>query len=96
MSAATPRLPLDVDAERDTRTLDALTARAIRLALLPRPDDEVAAELCALARGSTRVLDAAIARLERALDEEESRTVGRAVAALGVARARAVGLCLAS
>ena len=88
MTAAVLRLPIDVD-RRDARALDALTARAIRLALVPRPDDVVAAELCAVARRSTRLLDAAIARLERALAEEQSHTVTRAVADLRVARAHA-------
>ena len=90
MTATVLRLPIEV--ESDTHELDALTARAVRLALGPeRPLDELAGELCATAHGSTRLLDAAIARVDRALAAEWSRTAARALAELEAARARLQG-----
>jgi hypothetical protein len=80
------RLPVDI-ADGDRRALDALTARAIRLALTPRTPSEAAPEVAAVANGSPRLLDAAIARLDRALAEEPSTTVTRAIAHLAMARA---------
>lgn len=87
MTTTTLRLPIDVGHDVDRRTLNALTARAIRLALDARPRDTVVAELCAVAHRSPRLLDAAIGRLERALAEQHSRTVTRAVTDLKAARA---------
>ena len=87
MTATALHLPLDV--ESDTHELDALTARAVRLALEPeRSMDEVAGELCATARGSARLLDAAIARVDRAVAAEWSRTGTRALTMLEAARDR--------
>ncbi|HEX4905956.1 MAG TPA: hypothetical protein VFU93_10920 [Acidimicrobiales bacterium] len=90
MTATVLHLPLEV--ESDTHALDALTARAVRLALGPaRPIDEMAVELCATARGSIRLLDAAIARVDRALASEWSRTGALALTALEAARTRLRG-----
>ena len=90
MTATVLRLPIAID--DDTHELDALTARAVRLALEPeRTIDETAGELCATARGSMRLLDAAIARVDRALAAEWSRTGARALAGLEAARARLQG-----
>ena len=87
MTATVLHLPLEV--ESDTHQLDALTARAVRLALEPeRSLDEQAAALCATARGSVRLLDAAIARVDRAVAAEWSKTGTRALAALHAARTR--------
>ena len=87
MTATVLHLPLEV--ESDTHELDALTARAVRLALEPeRPVDEIAGELCAAAHGSARLLDAAIARVDRALAAEWSRTGTRALTTLEAARDR--------
>lgn len=88
MAATVDRLPLQLVS--DTHELDALMARAVRLALGPeRPIDEVATELWTLAHGSTRMLDAAIGRVDRALAGEWSRTGARALASLHAARQRA-------
>ena len=85
MTATVLHLPLEVDS--DTHDLDALTTRAVRLALEPdRSIDELAGELCAAAHGSARLLDAAIARVDRAVAAEWSRTGARALTALAVAR----------
>ena len=90
MTATVLHLPLEV--QTDTHELDALTARAVRMALSPeRPMDELAGELCSTAHGSARLLDAAIARVDRALAAEWSKTGARALAELEAARARLRG-----
>lgn len=90
VTATLLHLPLQI--ETDTHDLDALTARAVRLALGPdRPIDELAIDLCGAAGGDLRLLDAAIARVDRALAAEWSRTGARALAALESARTRLRG-----
>lgn len=90
VTATVLRLPLAVD--DDTHDLDALTVRAVRLALEPeRPIEELAGELCVTAHGSVRLLEAAIARVDRALAAEWSRTAARALAELEAARDRLQG-----
>lgn len=90
VTATVLHLPLEV--ETDTHDLDALTTHAVRLALEPeRSMDELAGELCAAAHGSARLLDAAIARVDRAVAAEWSRTGTRALTALEAARDRLRG-----
>lgn len=75
--------------EDDTHDLDALTTRAVRLALRPELDvHQAAAELAAAAHGSRRLLSAAIARVDRALASEWSSVAARAAEELRAARAR--------
>lgn len=89
MTATVLRLDLGVD--EDTHDLDALTARAVRLALWPhRTVADVAADLVVAAHGDVHLLDAAIARLDRALAEEWSKTGTTALAELEAARELAV------
>jgi len=84
------RLPVEIG-NANRRALDALTARAIRLALTARNLGDAASELATMANGSTRLIDAAIARLDRALSAEPSMTVSRAIADLEMARAQLDG-----
>jgi hypothetical protein len=80
-------LQLDLDVDDDNRELDALTTRAIRLALWPhRSVDDVAADLVVAAHNDVHLLDAAIARIDRALAVEWSRTGTTALVELETAR----------
>jgi hypothetical protein len=82
-------LPLDL--ERDTRQLDQLTARAVRLALWPGLGvDEPAAALAALAGGDVHLLSRARGRIDRALAMERSRVAERAAVLLDAAIAGAM------
>ena len=90
MVARQPHLPLGTGLP-PRRRVDALTARALRLALWPATWDVEAAagELLRLAGGSPLVLAAAVTRLQRAGGEEAGVVEARAEHALHVAYQRA-------
>lgn len=70
--------------------VDALLARALRLALWPGTEDERAAlDLYLAACRKATVINSALARVERALADEPSRVLTQAAAELRAARALA-------
>lgn len=71
---ATPA-PLPLDITEDHRSVDRVSARALRLALLPSEEEHAAADLVRVAGGRRRPLVLALARVERALAAEPSAVV---------------------
>jgi hypothetical protein len=84
----TDTLPL-LRAATPARPLDALTVRALRLALrLHVPPEEAARQLADAAGRDPRIIDAGLARAERVLADEWSSVGARVVAELRLARDR--------